>query len=127
MSAPRLSADLFEGLGLLDLLVLLDAHLDLARRNLRLTSRELKDRAEKLATELRVESRRTVESLRSTVKREVSSRADTERLEKRLREARELMRTELRVLNERWEGEKVIRFREKLSVPCWPWPHSDEC
>lgn len=114
--------DLYEGLGLLDFLSFVDAHLDLYSRKLRKRTGELKQSADRLAQEADISTEKVKQRLKVIAKETwerdgiILDQARREKLERKLKDTRELMRNELRGLSEKLKEEKTVRLRDKLSV-----------
>lgn len=114
--------DLYEGLGLLDFLSFVDAHLDLYSRKLRKRTGEFKQQADRLAQEADLSTEKVKQRLKVIAKETwerdgiILDQARREKLERKLKETRELMRNELRGLSEKLKEEKTVRLRDKLSV-----------
>ncbi|KDE08942.1 hypothetical protein, variant [Microbotryum lychnidis-dioicae p1A1 Lamole] len=116
---------IFSGLPLLDLFVLVDAHLELWTRGIRRKSADWRSKADKLVEESkaraqriklpRVASETFLNGMRSEESNGVLSSRDRERLEKRVREVRANAKEQMRRLNQKWEQEKTVRLRDKIS------------
>ncbi|GEM07189.1 hypothetical protein Rt10032_c02g1206 [Rhodotorula toruloides] len=132
---------LFSGLSLLDLLNVLDAHIELLTRPLRRKSVSWKTKADKLLDEAKQRGRETFKvqlpsvpafdlgeglgfareregGAASLQERKVLSQRDRERLERKYREVRERMRQSIAKLVVKWEEEKTVRLRDKISFVC---------
>ncbi|SCZ88550.1 BZ3500_MvSof-1268-A1-R1_Chr2-1g04484 [Microbotryum saponariae] len=106
---------IFSGLPLLDLFVLVDAHLELWTRGIRRKSADWRSKADKLVEESkaraqriklpRVASETFLNGMRSEESNGVLSSRDRERLEKRVREVRANAKEQMRRLNQKWEQE----------------------
>ncbi|GAA5926801.1 hypothetical protein JCM1841_001992 [Sporobolomyces salmonicolor] len=137
-SSPRfdLTEDdpLFSVLSLLDLFNVVDAHWDLWTRPLRRKSVSWISKADKLLDDAKQKSREfkefkvpTFELGRSMTadgfggnQREpaVLSQKDKERLERKYKEMRARMRENVSKLMVKWEEEKTVRLRDKISFLC---------
>ncbi|ORY81805.1 hypothetical protein BCR35DRAFT_303964 [Leucosporidium creatinivorum] len=119
---------------LLDLLVMVDAHLELWTRSLRRKAAPWRSKADKLVEESRERARNKIEEARAKVKlprvnseqflssmledsgvKDVLSPRDREKLERRYREVRERAKESLKKLSVKWEEEKTVRLRDKIS------------
>ncbi|BGO91426.1 hypothetical protein NBRC10512v2_003696 [Rhodotorula toruloides] len=136
---------LFSGLSLLDLLNVLDAHIELLTRPLRRKSVSWKTKADRLLDEAKQRGRETFKvqlpsvpafdlgeglgfaagrereregGAASLQERKVLSQKDRERLERKYREVRERMRQSIAKLVVKWEEEKTVRLRDKISFVC---------
>ncbi|KAK4701866.1 hypothetical protein P7C70_g4364, partial [Phenoliferia sp. Uapishka_3] len=120
----------FSGLSLLDLLVVVDAHLELWTRGLRKSAVTFREKADKLVEESkarvekiqriklpRVNSETFLSSMLDET-REVLSPKDREKLERKYRELRQKTRDSMKILSVKWEEEKNVTLREKLSFFC---------
>lgn len=109
---------LFSGLSLLDLLVLVDAHLDLASRHIRKTGAQWSSKANKLVVDSkaragkiklpRVDSEKILSSvLESDQGKKVNhlTAKEREKLERRYRELRSKTMENMKKLSEKWEEE----------------------
>lgn len=109
---------------LLDMLVVVDAHLELWTRSLRRKAAPWRSKADKLVEESRERARNKIEEARAKVKlprvsseqflssmledsgvKEVLSPKDREKLERRYREVRERAKESLKKLSVKWEEE----------------------
>lgn len=114
--------DLYEGLGLLDFLSFVDAHLDLYSRKFKKRTGEIKQQADRLAQEADLSTEKVKQRLKVIAKETwerdgiLLDQARREKLERKLKEARQLMRDELRGLSVKLREEKTFRLRDKLSV-----------
>ncbi|GAA5856791.1 hypothetical protein JCM8547_008846 [Rhodosporidiobolus lusitaniae] len=125
---------LFSGLSLLSLLSTLDAHVELFTRPLRRKSVSWREKADKLLDEAKA---RAVAGGLGEFKlkvplpdvpafdlnggigeRKVLSQKDRERLERKFREVREKTRGSVQKLVVKWEEEKTVRLRDKISFLC---------
>ncbi|GAA5935340.1 hypothetical protein JCM3775_006246 [Rhodotorula graminis] len=138
---------LFSGLSLLDFLNVLDAHLEVWTRPLRRKSVTWREKADRLLDEAKQKGRDTfkVPPLPSVPafdlgeglgfsraatgggefreagvagERKVLSQKDRERLERKYREVRTRMRDSVQKLVVKWEEEKTVRLRDKISFLC---------
>ncbi|GAA6053798.1 hypothetical protein JCM3770_003041 [Rhodotorula araucariae] len=131
---------LFSGLSLLDFLNVLDAHLEVWTRPLRRKSVTWRERADRLLDEAKQKGRdtfkvpplpnvpafdlgeglgfRTDRELREFADRKVLSQKDRERLERKYREVRTRMRDSVSKVIVKWEEEKTVRLRDKISFLC---------
>ncbi|KAM0791159.1 hypothetical protein ACM66B_005644 [Microbotryomycetes sp. NB124-2] len=132
---------------LLDLLVILDAHLELWTRSLRRRTGPWRSKADKLVEQSRKKARDVVEkgnesllkrvksdkllsglllkdsdneqpdssSSRTGGERQVFSRRDRDRLENKLKEVRTKTIESMKKLSQKWEEEKTVRLRDKIS------------
>jgi hypothetical protein len=104
---------LFSGLSLLDLLVLLDAHLELWTRGLRRKSVHLKSKAEQFVEESKARAQKiklpkvNSEQFLNRLAEDnvVLSVKDRERLERRYKEVRHKTVENMRKLSQKWEEE----------------------
>ncbi|GJN90496.1 hypothetical protein Rhopal_003507-T1 [Rhodotorula paludigena] len=134
---------LFSGLSLLDLLNVFDAHIELLTRPLRRKSSTWKSKADKLLDEAKQKGRETFkvpslpsvpafdlgegmgfrgerdrEAGRDGGEKRVLSQKDKERIERKYREMRGRMRDSVAKLVIKWEEEKTVRLRDKISFLC---------
>ncbi|KAM0754855.1 hypothetical protein T439DRAFT_321909 [Meredithblackwellia eburnea MCA 4105] len=133
-----LSEDVFSGLSLIDLLVVVDAHLDLWTRGIRKQTHSWKEKADRLVEESKQRAQKiklprvnsdTFLPLSATQNRESSdhhppsqsgvlSQKDRERLERRYRELRQKTTESFKRVAQKWEEEKTVRLRDKISFFC---------
>ncbi|BGP40119.1 hypothetical protein JCM10450v2_004096 [Rhodotorula kratochvilovae] len=128
---------LFSGLSLLDFLNVLDAHLEVWTRPLRRKSVTWREKADRLLDEAKQKGRDTFKvpplptvpafdlgeglsfrgerEFREGAERKVLSAKDRERLERKYREVRARMRDSVSKVIVKWEEEKTVRLRDKIS------------
>ncbi|BGP16279.1 hypothetical protein JCM10213_007724 [Rhodosporidiobolus nylandii] len=124
---------LFSGLSLLDMLNVFDAHLELLTRPLRRKSVSWREKADRLLDEAKQRGKdfnlKPLGGLKmpevpvfdlglGEVDRKVLSQKDRERLERKYREVRARTRESLQKLVVKWEEEKTVRLRDKISFLC---------
>ncbi|GAA5888200.1 hypothetical protein JCM5296_000227 [Sporobolomyces johnsonii] len=124
---------LFSVLSLLDLFNVVDAHWDLWTRPLRRKSVSWKSKADKLLDEAKQKSRElkeftafelggrsmTADGLGGYQREPVMlSQKEKERLERKYKEMRARMRENVSKLMVKWEEEKTVRLRDKISFLC---------
>ncbi|GAA5858017.1 hypothetical protein JCM1840_001004 [Sporobolomyces johnsonii] len=123
---------LFSVLSLLDLFNVVDAHWDLWTRPLRRKSVSWKSKADKLLDEAKQKSRELKEFTAFELGRSMTadsfggyprepvmlSQKDKERLERKYKEMRARMRENVSKLMVKWEEEKTVRLRDKISFLC---------
>lgn len=117
-------------MGLLDLLTSVDAHIDLWSRELRKSSSAWKEKAELLVEDGRKRAEKLQRQHLPRLKSEVNlfsfglgdgnrdvllTAKDKERLEKKYREVRAKTTESLKKLSQKWEEEKTVRLRDKVS------------
>ncbi|KAI5477752.1 protein of DUF2838 family [Pseudohyphozyma bogoriensis] len=113
--------DLFSGMGLLDLLVMVDAHLELWTRGIRKGAVSWREKSARLVEESKQRAGRiklprvNSSPFLSQNSHELFSSKDVERLEKRYKEARVKAKDSFKVLVQKWEEEKTVRMRDKIS------------
>ncbi|GAA5868142.1 hypothetical protein JCM3774_001034 [Rhodotorula dairenensis] len=136
--------DLLSGLSLLDFLNILDAHLELLTRPLRRKSVSWREKADRLVDQAKQKGRETFKVQLPTVpafdlgesvgfprevkgldhdetatdrrkEKRVLSARDKERLERKYREVRGRMRDSIAKVVIKWEEEKTVRLRDKIS------------
>ncbi|GAA6023084.1 hypothetical protein JCM8202_004666 [Rhodotorula sphaerocarpa] len=140
--------DLLSGLSLLDFLNVLDAHLELLTRPLRRKSVTWREKADRLVDQAKQKGRETFkvqlpsvpafdlgesvgfsrEAAKSSAvddgtvdrrkEKRVLSAKDRERLERKYREVRGRMRESIAKVVIKWEEEKTVRLRDKISFLC---------
>ncbi|GAA5909656.1 hypothetical protein JCM6882_008456 [Rhodosporidiobolus microsporus] len=120
---------LFSGLSLLELLNVFDAHLELFTRPLRRKSVSWKEKADKLLDEAKTKANLRDFKVKlpevpafdlnfGEADRKVLSQRDRERLERKYREVRNRTRESVSKLVVKWEEEKTVRLRDKISFVC---------
>ncbi|GAA5820310.1 hypothetical protein JCM11251_005567 [Rhodosporidiobolus azoricus] len=122
------------GFSLLELLNVFDAHLELFTRPLRRKSVTWREKADKLLDEAKTKGGANLKELKVKLlpdvpafdlnfvglegERKVLSQRDRERLERKYKEVRERTRTSVAKLVVKWEEEKTVRLRDKISFVC---------
>ncbi|GAA6034046.1 hypothetical protein JCM8097_000665 [Rhodosporidiobolus ruineniae] len=131
-NSPRFDLpDEGSGFSLLDTLAVLDAHLELFTRPLRRKSVSWKEKADKFLDEARAKGQKGLGDLKvklpevpvfdlnlGEVDKKVLNQRDRERLERKYREVRAKTRDSLGKLLVKWEEEKTVRLRDKISFLC---------
>ncbi|KAL8287418.1 hypothetical protein RQP46_003276 [Phenoliferia psychrophenolica] len=115
--------------GLSDLLIVVDAHLELWTRGLRKRAVTIRETADRLVEESkarahkipriklpRVNSETLLAGMLDESREIISiSAKDKEKLERKYRELRQKTRESLRLISVKWEEEKTVRLRDKIS------------
>ncbi|GAA6013892.1 hypothetical protein JCM10207_008225 [Rhodosporidiobolus poonsookiae] len=134
---------LFSGLSLLDLFNVFDAHLELLTRPLRRKSVSWREKADRLIDEAKAKGKELqgrvplklpdvpsfdlnfggggaggADGVGVGIDRKVLSQRDRERLERKYKEVRAKTRESVSKLMVKWEEEKTVRLRDKISFLC---------